>query len=217
MAKESKSFVGQAPLSEPPSPMLGGTMGSLFRAAREARGIPVEKAAHDTRIRAGRLREMESDDLSRMPPAYARMFLIDYARYLGIRRENLNDYLPETGELGVDGYDYILNAPANHAHSRRDSRPPRRRLYRPLTAMILAVAFLAGGFQLWVTKRKLDRISGSPPTESTLPAEPAPQPAAVSEAPIFSAPSGLLPSVFPAEPDAAFASGQRSDSTPSIR
>lgn len=192
-------------------------MGSLFRAAREARGVPLEQAAHETRVRAGRLREIEADDLSRMAPAYARMFLLDYAKYLGIRSDAVREFLPETGELGVDGYEYILNAPANTAHSRRDSRPMRRR-YRPLVVAALVVMLAAGSFQLWVTKRKLERIAG---TSSPAAAE---QTHVPSDDESVSAPppsAGTLQveepaAVFPSEHDAAFAAGLRSDETPAI-
>ncbi len=73
----------------------GESLGSRLAAARKAKDLPIEKAAHDTRIRVQRLREIEHDDFSQFShPSYARMFLTDYARYLGMDVDAIKHLLP---------------------------------------------------------------------------------------------------------------------------
>lgn len=145
----------------PPAERAHATLGALFRAKRESLGLPVEKAAHETKIRAARLREIEADDLSRIQPAYARMFVRDYGRYLQISEAEIGPFLPESGEFGVEGYEYIRNAPGNGVAAqvvRPRARGYRRRRILKLAALLVAAAV---GFQIWVTIKKLERIHGS--------------------------------------------------------
>lgn len=60
------------------------TLGDYLRARRRERGISIERAAEDTRIRADYLMRMESDEFDFLAPAYVRGFLRTYARFLGI-------------------------------------------------------------------------------------------------------------------------------------
>lgn len=158
----------------------GLTLGARFAAARQARGLPLEKAAHETRIRIQRLREIENDDLSHFShPSYARMFLIDYAKYLGISVHEICDYLPAPGACGTEGYQYLQESEERVVY--RPIRPTRqRRLVPALVATVALIACLVGGFQVFVTLRKLDRIelgktaapAPAAPVEMVLPAEP---------------------------------------------
>lgn len=134
------------------------TLGAQLAAAREARGLPLEKAAHETRIRVQRLREIENDDLSHFShPSYARMFLIDYAKYLGISVSEIRDFLPAPGACGSEGYQYLQESEERVVY--RPIRPTRqRRLIPALIGAVALIACLVGGFQLFVTLRKLDRI-----------------------------------------------------------
>ncbi len=130
----------------------------MFQAAREARGLPLEKAAHETRIHIQRLRQIENDDHSHFThPSYARMFLIDYARYLGVPVSDIRDMLPAPGAAGSEGYQYLQESDERVVY--RPIRPARqRRLIPALIGAAVVVACLVGGFQLMVTMRKLDRI-----------------------------------------------------------
>jgi len=152
--RPSKSATGSARAAH-------ATLGALFRSRREALGFPVERAAHETKIRAARLKDLEADDLSRIQPAYARMFVRDYARYLKIPDSEISPYLPDAGAFGVEGYEYIRNAPGNlrsdHIHP---PRPPRSRR-KVVLRIALACLLVAGGFQAWVTWKKLERIRAS--------------------------------------------------------
>jgi len=71
---------------------MAGTIGvgSALRRARELRGITLDEAARDTKLRAEQLQSLESetfDDLG--DPVYARAMLRTYAQYLGLRPERV--------------------------------------------------------------------------------------------------------------------------------
>ena len=74
---------------EPPPPPLD--VASVLRDARERRGVTVAEAAEKTRIHKQFLEALESDGgIDRFPaPLYARFFLREYARYLGLEEEPL--------------------------------------------------------------------------------------------------------------------------------
>lgn len=134
------------------------TLGAKFKAARDARGLPLEKAAHDTRIHIQRLRQIENDDHSHFThPSYARMFLIDYAKYLSVPVGEIREMLPAPGAAGSEGYQYLQESEERVVY--RPIRPARqRRLIPALVGAVVVVALLFGGFQLMITMRKLDRI-----------------------------------------------------------
>ncbi|MEX1117232.1 MAG: helix-turn-helix domain-containing protein [Terrimicrobiaceae bacterium] len=158
---------------------LGQTLGGVFAFARESKGIPLEQAAHETRIRIHCLRELESDDFSHLSPGYARLFIMDYARYLGIPADSIKDKLPEVGDFGTQGYEYIKNAPGPSTDAIRapKARPKKSRVVLVAMAVILAGI---GGFQGYTIWRKLDRIKTPQVTMSerrTLMSVPLPPPA----------------------------------------
>lgn len=62
-----------------------GDLGNLLREARERKGITLEQAEAETRIRHRFLSALETGDYSTLPaPAYVRGFLKTYAAYLGL-------------------------------------------------------------------------------------------------------------------------------------
>ncbi|MCX7869543.1 MAG: helix-turn-helix domain-containing protein, partial [Terrimicrobiaceae bacterium] len=132
MPNSRKNQREKAAAHEPPP-----TLGAILRSAREARGIPIEMAAHHTRIRASRLREMEADDLSHLPPAYARYFVNHYAGYLKVPQAAIRGFLPEADAFGVDGYQYIANAASD---SPEPHRPRPRRTHKSALRAALALA-----------------------------------------------------------------------------
>lgn len=121
------------------------SLGSLFAAARQKRGVAIEKAAHDTRIRLQRLREIESDDFSHFShPSYARLFLADYGRYLGIPAEDIKHLLPERGECGAEGYQYLQEVTvAAPTYSYTIPRPPKQRRLMPAVATVCLIPVVA--------------------------------------------------------------------------
>jgi len=65
-------------------------LGDLIRGAREARGIPLEQASAETRIRRAYLDAIEEGDFHIFPgTAYATGFLRNYATYLGLNSDEI--------------------------------------------------------------------------------------------------------------------------------
>lgn len=129
------------------------SIGALLAAEREKRGIPVERAAKETRMRPQRIRDMESDDLSHFTnPSYARMFLIAYAKYLGIPMQTIRDHLPDRGEPSSEGYNYIHAAAETLPSIRKNlsTQPLKKRsglwlvLGSIATVVLLGLALLGG-------------------------------------------------------------------------
>lgn len=65
-------------------------LGQALRQARESRGLTMEQAERDTRIRAKFLVAMENGDLSEIPSrVQARGFMYNYAQYLGLNAADI--------------------------------------------------------------------------------------------------------------------------------
>lgn len=157
------------------------SVGALLASTRESKGIAVERAAKDTRIRVGRIRDMEDEDFSRFTnPSYARMFLIAYAKYLGISSEEIQDYLPEPGQSGSDGYAYIharsQDLPSLRPVAAGQQRMGRSRLLPALVLVLVLVVVLLGGAVWLYLSTNLPRLAVS---EATIPESPVPDVVAV--------------------------------------
>jgi cytoskeletal protein RodZ len=71
---------------------MAGTIGvgSALRRAREIRGITLDEAARDTKLRAEQLLALEGESFDELgDPVYARAMLRTYAQYLGLRPERV--------------------------------------------------------------------------------------------------------------------------------
>ena len=135
------------------------TLGGILRQAREAKGIPIEQAAHETRIRANLLREFEADNFSHLAPGYVRMFVADYAKYLGLPETAVKRHLPESGVCGVDGYQYLQSGVQSGRISVAVRPPPTRSRLSSLVTAVVVVALGFGAVQVWITLRKVDALS----------------------------------------------------------
>ncbi len=143
------------------------SLGALLSTERERRGIAVEKAAKETRMRPQRIRDMEGDDLSHFTnPSYARMFIIAYAKYLGIPMQTIHDHLPDRGEPGSEGYQYINAAPDELPLLRRDlvSRPLRRGWLPAIVVVSLLGLLAVAAIAVVYIVVNLPRIVPSPDT-----------------------------------------------------
>lgn len=148
------------------------SVGALLAATREERGIPIERAAKDTRMRPQRLRDMECDDLSNFTnPSYARMFIIAYAKYLDIPMQKIREHLPDMGEPGSEGYQYINTSTEELPSLRRDlgGKSPRRNGWLiGIGTTALAVILAGVAFIVYYTTVNADRITAAlnrPPPE----------------------------------------------------
>lgn len=71
---------------------MAGTIGvgSALRRAREIRGITIDEAARDTKLRVEQLHALESEAFDELgDPVYARAMLRTYAQYLGLKPERV--------------------------------------------------------------------------------------------------------------------------------
>jgi cytoskeletal protein RodZ len=135
----------------------GRSLGAYFAMVREKRGLSIEKVASETHMGIQRVREMERDDFSSFPhSSYARMYAIDYAKYLGIPISRVRRMLPEAGEQGWGGHQYLQEKACDYM--RTDFTSPRRRLLPKLGAAALLVLVGLGGFKFWITLRDIERL-----------------------------------------------------------
>jgi cytoskeletal protein RodZ len=88
-------------------------LGNKLKEARLARNLTLEEAGRMTKIRPGRLQEIENEDFSEFASlAYAKGFLLIYGKFLDV---DVTPYLEafETSEsVTVDGYAYLQDNPA---------------------------------------------------------------------------------------------------------
>lgn len=135
------------------------SLGAQFAAVRQKRGLTVEKVSSETHIRVQRLREIERDDFSRFAhPSYARMYAMDYAKYLGIPISRIRRLLPDAGECGTEGYQYLQETPCDYMSMTVRPFRRRRRLGRKLATSAVLVVLSLGGFKLWTTIRDIERL-----------------------------------------------------------
>ena len=88
-------------------------LGKKLQEARLARNLTLDEAGRMTKIRPGRLQEIENEDFSEFASlAYAKGFLLIYGKFLDV---DVTPYLEafETSEsMTVDGYAYLQDNPA---------------------------------------------------------------------------------------------------------
>jgi cytoskeleton protein RodZ len=162
-------------------------VGSSLKVAREAAGMTVEQAAARLRLMHRQVLAMEEDDFAALgQPVFARGFVRNYARMLGLDAEALVERL---GEAGLEAPHKIENLPA----------VPQRSLFSSPIYLWMAAAFillvgLPVGLYLW-----LNSGDDSTPTAARSAAGPigqvaAPAPAAVNPS------SAVAPAAPAAEP-----------------
>ncbi|MEY2490614.1 MAG: Helix-turn-helix domain [Verrucomicrobiota bacterium] len=150
-------------------------LGKKLQEARLARNLTLDEAGRMTKIRPGRLQEIENEDFSEFASlAYAKGFLLIYGKFLDV---DVSPYLEafETSEsMTVDGYAYLQDNPA--------PKPSRTTVVRPRSSgggggrgsflpfvigvIILVVGFLAMKLILGVQRLKPDprQVVGVSPT-----------------------------------------------------
>ncbi len=137
-------------------------IGARLAAAREKAGISLEKAAKDTRIRVARLREIESDDFSGFAhPTYARLFLLDYAEYLGVPQAEIRPILPDRMGPAGGGFQYIDALAADLPSKGVSPRTKRRRIAILFLALAGLLVLTAVVLYTYVTLQKIERVAAS--------------------------------------------------------
>lgn len=76
--------------STPPVPAVQPSIGSLLRAAREAKGLPIAAVAQSLKLSTRQVEALEADDWSHLPGGvFVRGFIRNYARFLAIDADPL--------------------------------------------------------------------------------------------------------------------------------
>lgn len=154
-------------------------IGARLGAARAKAGISLEKAAKDTRIRVLKLRELEADDFSGFAhPTYARLFLLDYAEYLGIPVDEIRPMLPDHTGPAAGGFQYIDALAADLPRKSGSPRQRRRWIITLLAVAVGLVVLLAAALFTYFTIQKIERVARSKPLGEVpaAAAEPTPEP-----------------------------------------
>lgn len=144
-------------------------LGKKLQEARLARNLTLDEAGRITKIRPGRLQEIENEDFSEFASlAYAKGFLLIYGKFLDV---DVSPYLEafETSEsVTVDGYSYLQDNPA--------PKPSRTTVVRPRSSpggggggrgsfmpFVIGVIVLVVGFvgMKWILE--VQRLKPGPP------------------------------------------------------
>jgi cytoskeletal protein RodZ len=132
------------------------TAGQKLRRARMARLLSVDDAARATKIRPQQITDLEDDEYSNFANlAYARGFLVAYAKFLHVDVRAYLEAFEDTSTFGLDDYQYLSESPVGVY--RAPSRPVRRRRRRGrlvaagstlgLLAIVVTVWFLVVSFR----------------------------------------------------------------------
>jgi len=181
--------------------VMNKSAGTLLREARLRKDLTLDDASRSTKIRREQLICLENDDFSRFANmAYAKGFLLIYARYLGVDVSAHASSITTGNPVGTSDYDY-LNAPAEFYEPAKPAPRKIKLNYR----MVLSTVAVAG-CMLWLwqfsiklaligsperfeNKHKVEDIA-APQTTAPLPAAapsptgtPAPTPASIPSTP----------------------------------
>ena len=140
-------------------------VGAYLGGVRTQAGIPLEQAAKDTRIRAQQLREIETDDFSGfVHPTYVRLFLLDYASYLGVPLEEIRPMLPDRADIATGGCEYLnVLGTKDNRKPKIESIRPRNRLLMLVVVMTAIIIALIVAFSFYILWRNMERVVLSDP------------------------------------------------------
>jgi cytoskeleton protein RodZ len=87
-------------------------LGKKLKEARLARGLTLDEAGRLTKIRPGRLDEIENEDFSQFASlAYAKGFLLIYGKFLEVDVTPYMEAFETSEHVTTDGYAYLQDAP----------------------------------------------------------------------------------------------------------
>lgn len=179
---------------------MKGSVGQALRDARLEKNLTVEEVSRSTKIRPERIGDLERDDYTRFPNiAYARNFLVLYAKFLGV---DISKYpTVEVGStVGLGDYQYLRSDETEAPVRTRQepAGPPEKP--RWLIAFFIFLAMLALGALLGWTYMTIRRLG---PVETIVPKEvvsKTPTPAPTSTPSPTPKPSPSPETVVPAQP-----------------
>ncbi|PZR74863.1 MAG: hypothetical protein DLM73_06865 [Chthoniobacterales bacterium] len=88
-------------------------LGKKLKEARLARNLTLDEAGRLTKIRPGRLEEIENEDFSQFASlAYAKGFLLIYGKFLDVDVSPYTEAFETSDQVTTDGYAYLQDNPA---------------------------------------------------------------------------------------------------------
>jgi cytoskeletal protein RodZ len=184
-------------------------LGPKLQQARLAKKITLEDAARVTKIRQARLQDIEAEDFSNFSSlAYAKGFLLIYAKFLGVDVTPYLDAFETSRHVSVDGYSYLQDTPGGAPPTIVHRQAPKR---PTLLLFIVAVGVLVLGLYLIKLLLDIQRITPSRPAAPGVVASATPQPSAPATeniiapraVPVEGTPSEALVTVAPTATPAA--------------
>ncbi len=189
------------------------TLGQRLHIARESKGLSLQDVSHSTRIPVPRLRDLEEDTYTSFGSlTYARTFLKDYSKLMGVNADEVLDQMHSPALGGTRDYQYLLknygtwtrsSTRASRDHAPSMARSGSMGLMAGICAALLVfgMGMLLGAAFLQVPTTSLPaRTQAAPETEMTRRAQPAPLPetqvASFSSAPVQEA--APVPAAVPA-------------------
>lgn len=157
--------------------------GKRLAKARAARGLGIEEAAHATRIRASHIQALEEGNLVKFPnAAYAKSFLLMYARFLGVDVSDIASQIDTATQMKVEDFQYLTNRVGGEKKLQRDATDTRYDFvvpqksggsWMPLIALVAVAVIGAIAFVVW---SNFNRIGDTDPKPAPAPATTAVQP-----------------------------------------
>jgi cytoskeleton protein RodZ len=128
-------------------------LGKKLKEARLARGLTLDEAGRLTKIRPGRLEEIENEDFSQFASlAYAKGFLLIYGKFLDVDVSQYLEAFETSQSVTVDGYSYLQDAPEPEpirpVKVRRRSSSPGSGGRGSLMPLIIGILVLVIGFMV---------------------------------------------------------------------
>ena len=149
--------------------------GKHLQKARTDRGLSIEQAAAGVRIRSTFLRALESSDLTKFPnAAYAKSFLLMYARYLGVDLKSIAAQIDTTTQMKVEGYQYLTNRAAGQPKTKAEPEltfsaapaPKSSGSWLPLLVLGGTVVVAVVGFVIWSNVNRLGETQPQAPAKN---------------------------------------------------
>ena len=137
------------------------TAGTKLKRARKLRKLGLEDASRATKIRVNQLADLEADDYSNFANlAYAKNFLIAYAKYLHVDTRPYLDAFADAGTFGLDDYQYLSDRPVGiyRAPQRRQVQVKPKRQQFVLAGMVLGFLTIVG--VVWFAAGVYARLGG---------------------------------------------------------
>ncbi|MBV8143344.1 MAG: helix-turn-helix domain-containing protein [Verrucomicrobia bacterium] len=140
------------------------SVGKKLQQARLAKNLEIEDVAELTKIRPGRIVDLEADEYSHFPSlTYAKSFLAKYARFLGLDIQEVLDKFQISPEISVENYQYLSAFPAQIPSQARWTQRIQPKGFRvpPAVVAVLVLIVLVGVPVFSYLALNIPRVTGT--------------------------------------------------------